>query len=67
MARDGNRLAPALDGFQTILAMGNDRAASIGILNATGITDKTDALFQDADVREVEKRLRSAERDLEKR
>lgn len=64
MAMDSDRLPPALEAFQTILATGDDRDASMGILNSTGITDKTDALFYGGDVEEIERSLRAAERDL---
>jgi hypothetical protein len=66
MAKDPKRLPPVLEGFQAILATGENPAASVEILNATGITGKTDALFLDADVEEIERSLHEAERDVVK-
>lgn len=64
MERDNGRLPPTLEAFQTILSAGiADPAEAIGILNATGITKRTDALFRDADVEDVERLLRAAEQD----
>jgi hypothetical protein len=65
MDRNSDRLSPSLDAFQMILSASDDRAASMGILNATGITAKTEALFDEADVRDIERALRDVESSRE--
>lgn len=67
MARASDRLPPTLEAFQTILSTGEDREASLGILNATGVTERTNALFEGADVDEIDRLLRAAEEDLAQR
>lgn len=61
---NADRLPPALEGFQTILSVGSDDpSVSLGILNATGITKKTEELFHSADVAELKASLQAAEDD----